>query len=428
MGKQRPPNAAARRTPLREVVVTDDLRRREPRPADHEAESRALSSLIRAMAAADGDVLAELAETALEICDAHSAGVSILEADGDGEEVFRWHAAAGPWARFLGDTIPRHASPCGVVLERDRAVLMARPERHFHYDLDGVPPIVETLLVPFRRHGKPVGTVWLIAHDEARRFDAEDERLLTSLADCAVAFYQLTSAREAAERSGRSKDSFLATMSHELRTPLNAIQGYADLLHDGVLGEVTDRQRDALHRTKKTAAHLIGLIDEILLFARADGDPEELQLAELDLAELVSEVAGTYGPQAEQKGLELEVVGAEASVPVESDEGKLRHIVSNLVGNAVKYTTAGTVRVELRDREDAVEVRVRDTGPGIPVDRLEKIFEPFERVEAFQDQDPQTGTGLGLAIARRMARTLGGDVTAESTPGEGSAFTFRLPR
>src|SRR5262245_60393881 len=124
-------------------------------------------------------VLQKLVETALDLCRAHSAGVSLLEKE-DGREIFRWRAAAGVWAKFLGGSMPRNLSRCGTVLERNVPMLMGYPERHYLYFGDA-PPLVEVLLIPFHCEGKPVGTVWIIAHDQTRQFDAEDQRLMTGL-------------------------------------------------------------------------------------------------------------------------------------------------------------------------------------------------------------------------------------------------------
>src|SRR5262245_51944934 len=187
------------RPSLESIITTAELARRPTRSPDFEAESVALTTLMHSMAVATGSagadaVLQQLAEIALILCRAHSAGVSLLDKE-NGQDVFRWRAAAGTWARFLGRTIARDASPCGIVLERNAPLLMAYPERHFLYE-DETPPIVETLHVPFHFEGKPVGTVWIIAHDGTRSFDAEDQRLLSRLTSFAAAAYQLLATHE----------------------------------------------------------------------------------------------------------------------------------------------------------------------------------------------------------------------------------------
>ncbi len=196
--------ADADRLPLESVVVPmAELSRRPARAPDHEAENRAIIELMDTMANAVGiagadRVLQQLVESAALLCRSHSAGVSLLEKDGE-REIFRWRAATGEWAKFLGRWIPRQGSPCGTVLERNMTMLMAYPERHYGGLVDA-PPIAELLLIPFHHEGKPVGTVWAIAHDEARRFDGEDHRVITSLSRFAAAAYQLLVARELKSR------------------------------------------------------------------------------------------------------------------------------------------------------------------------------------------------------------------------------------
>src|SRR5919202_4810996 len=186
--------AAAR---LEDVLATEELARRPARPPDFEAENRALVGLAREMATHPETIFQKLVDTALELCRADSAGVSILE-PGEGPGVFRWHAVAGRFAHNLGGTMARHLSPCGAVLDRDAALLFDRPARHFRELAAVEPPIVENLLVPFHAAGQPVGTVWAIAHSADRKFDAEDARLLTSLSRFASTAYQLTTSLQAA--------------------------------------------------------------------------------------------------------------------------------------------------------------------------------------------------------------------------------------
>jgi signal transduction histidine kinase/ActR/RegA family two-component response regulator len=178
------------RVPLETVIVTADLHHRPSRAPDHVAENHALVALMKSLRAPAANILQELAETALRMCDAHSAGISIAE-NQDGRDVFRWHAAAGQWSKFLHNTMPREASPCGAVLDRNMALLMHHPERHFNVPMEGVPPVVETLLVPFAVADQTVGTVWVISHEESRTFDREDLRLLCNLSEFTSVAYQV---------------------------------------------------------------------------------------------------------------------------------------------------------------------------------------------------------------------------------------------
>jgi PAS domain S-box-containing protein len=175
---------------LDEVLITAELARRPTRSPDYETENRALSAMAEAMVGSPQMILQKLVEAALSLCRADSAGISVLEPDGVAG-VFRWHATAGQFAPNTGKLMLREASPSGIVLDRDTTLLFSYPERHFHFGMAIDPPIVEALLVPFHTEGKPVGTVWVIAHTPSRKFDTEDQRVLTSLSRFASMAYQL---------------------------------------------------------------------------------------------------------------------------------------------------------------------------------------------------------------------------------------------
>jgi signal transduction histidine kinase len=179
--------------PLESVIATDELYRRPTRAPGYEGESRLMATLVDVMANASGQagadaVLQRLVEGAVELCQAHSAGVSVLETE-NGHEIVRWRAAAGAWSHYVGGFMSRDASPCGTVLDRNAPMLMTRPQRH--YVITGLPAIVEVLLVPIHGEGRPVGTLWIIAHDETRKFDAEDHRIMTNLSRFAATAYHL---------------------------------------------------------------------------------------------------------------------------------------------------------------------------------------------------------------------------------------------
>ncbi|MDQ3024998.1 MAG: GAF domain-containing protein [Pseudomonadota bacterium] len=179
------------------MLITHELARRPARPIDSAGEVRALRALAGELAKPNGMVLTTLVETALELCRAHSAGVSILDMEGD-DVVFRWNAVAGAFAVHQGGSIPRDQSPCGIVVDRDSAQLVTHPQRHFSSLHGAAPTIVEALLVPFHMLGTPVGTVWVLSHEEGRHFDAEDCRVLTTLSQFAAAAHLLRSSQLAA--------------------------------------------------------------------------------------------------------------------------------------------------------------------------------------------------------------------------------------
>ena len=235
-------------------------------------------------------------------------------------------------------------------------------------------------------------------------------------------------ALQAAEAASQAKGQFLAVMSHELRTPLTGVIGFADLMETEILGPMTPKQQEALSRIKASSWHLVSIIDEILTLSRVEAGKEQVRYEAANVAAITREVVGILEPHAERQGLALRVEGAAAPLPVWTDPGKVRQVLINLVGNAVKYTPQGEIDVRLDDADpEWLRVHVRDTGPGIAPEDQERIFEAFTQVDGSHTRSG-SGTGLGLAICRRLARLLGGDVTLRSVPGEGSTFTFRLPR
>jgi PAS domain S-box-containing protein len=174
---------------LRSMLPMDELRRRPSRPPDYEAENSALIALAQSMATSPETILQKLADTALTLCRAHSAGLSLLE-DGDQQRNFHWRAIAGEWAQHLNGGTPRDFGPCGTVLDQDIAMVCSHPECDFPYWAPIKPVLEEGLLIPFYIKGEALGTIWVVAHDTSRRFDAEDLRLVTNLGAFAAAAYQ----------------------------------------------------------------------------------------------------------------------------------------------------------------------------------------------------------------------------------------------
>jgi two-component system CheB/CheR fusion protein len=176
-------------TPLDEVIATEALDQRLPRVRNLPAEDRALAEMKRVLAGSPRGVLQKLVEVALDLCDAQSAGITLLE-EADGRRFFRWHAVTGQWSHLLWNTLPRDFSPCGTVLDRREALLMIDPERYFTPLLQIPPRAAEVLLVPFAVRGETVGTVWVITHDSGRQFDREDRRIVSELTEFAAAAYE----------------------------------------------------------------------------------------------------------------------------------------------------------------------------------------------------------------------------------------------
>ena len=233
-------------------------------------------------------------------------------------------------------------------------------------------------------------------------------------------------ARAEAERANNSKTDFLAVMSHELRTPLTAIMGYEELLSDGITGPVTELQRQQLGRINVSARHLLGLIDEILTFARVDIGRERVRWESMSVNHTLADAASLVQPMAADKNLRFVVELLDEDQSIQTDSTKLRQMLVNLLSNGIKFTEKGEVRIGCAVNNSTLEVRIADTGVGISAENIEDVFEPFWQAE--QTATRKTGgTGLGLSVTRKLARLLGGDVTVASRMGAGSTFLLTLP-
>ena len=238
-------------------------------------------------------------------------------------------------------------------------------------------------------------------------------------------------ARQKAEEASRAKSDFLAKMSHELRTPLNAIGGHAELIELGVHGSVTPEQAAALDRIRKNEQHLLALINDILDFSKLEAGATRLEIASVNAASVVISLEPLIGPLFSAKGVCFRIDTCDDSIHVRGDRERIVQICINLLSNSLKATApAGEVSIscgEAQGRADMYCIHVRDTGTGIPPDRLEAVFSPFTQLGRTLN-NPNTGVGLGLAISRELARAMGGDVTVSSELNVGSTFTLTLPR
>ena len=236
---------------------------------------------------------------------------------------------------------------------------------------------------------------------------------------------------EGAHQASKAKSEFLANMSHEIRTPMTAILGYADLLTDATL-TAGDRE-DYLAIIRRNGRHLLGLINDILDLSKIEAGKLTIQMRPTRVASVVADVASIMRVRAEEKRIFLSVeYTGELPETILTDKARFAQALVNLVGNAVKFTETGGVRMmvaflsDWRGQGPGVQIQVVDSGIGIPADRIDKLFEPFVQVDASTSRK-YGGTGLGLAITRHIAELLGGELAAESTIGQGSTFTLTVP-
>jgi signal transduction histidine kinase/CheY-like chemotaxis protein len=385
-------------------------------------------------------VIAEITRQARTIIGAHQAATSIA-ARGDGEPAIGAVSLSEKYSAWRGyDSPPIGSGLYRLVLEGRAPLRLTEGEleehpawRGFREEWDRHPPLRGWLAAPLiASDGSSLGLIQLSDKEEGE-FTAADESILVQLAQMAAGaienvslFAAAEAARAEAESANRAKSEFLARMSHDLRTPLNAIGGYAQLLEMGVHGPVTQEQRAALDRIQRSKQHLLALINDILDFARIEAGKVQVDLREIPVPDTLREVGELFHPEAAARGILLDVVPDAGDVLAHGDRERLMQVLTNLTTNALKFTPAGgRVRLEAAEAGEWIEIRVADTGVGIPSDRLEAIFNPFVQGRD-TTEERREGVGLGLAISREFARLMGGDLLVESVEGEGSVFTVRL--
>jgi len=288
------------------------------------------------------------------------------------------------------------------------------------------------LAVPLLREGRVLGGL-VVSRNSVGDFPPDVVDLLqTFAAQSTLAIQNARLFREIEQKShelevaSQHKSQFLANMSHELRTPLNAILGYTELIVDGIYGKVPAKIRDVQERVQKSGRHLLGLINDVLDLSKIEAGQLTLSLSDYSFQDAVQSVVSSVESLAKEKGLRLTVEVAPKLPVGRADERRIVQVLLNLVGNAIKFTDAGEVKIRVSTKDDAFEVSVSDTGPGIPKIQHERIFEEFQQVDGSSTR-AKGGTGLGLAIAKKIIALHGGRIWVESIIGEGSTFTFSLP-
>jgi len=360
-----------------------------------------------------GAAFQAIVEVAQELAGATAAGLVVVP-EGGGKP------------RLLvrsGDSTPVADAPVAEAIERQALVI--------HDD---------QVVLPLLAGDQALGALAVAGAEVGWKLDAEEEALLRQLAQHAVTALQserhdreleglLSELREQHEQlnaANRLKSEFLASMSHELRTPLSAVIGFADLLLDGIDGELNAEQREDVTQIHTSGNSLLQLINEILDLSKIEAGKMAIETAEIELAALVATVAAAMRPLADAKGLGLDIE-VPAGLVVAGDPLRVRQVLTNLVANAVKFTQRGGVSVRVEEAGHQVRILVADTGIGIPPAAQKFVFDEFRQAEAGTTRK-YGGTGLGLAIAKKLVELQGGAIGLESSVGKGTTFWFSLPR
>jgi signal transduction histidine kinase len=374
--------------------------------------------------------VSDMAEVLRTLCD-----IAAMQCRGTAAAVLRTTGHLGEVVAASGDLLPargRCFELSGSMVQEafDRGGLISEE----NYNDAGRPlqravpelALGPVLVAPLHAHGETLGVLAVARPIGAQPFLARDGEQLRMLADHAALAVHKSLLLQQAQSADRAKGRFLATMSHELRTPLTALAGYNELLADQVIGPMTEPQLDIVERMRSVTSHLSAMIEEILAFTSLEEGRETVRPSEFLAEDLVRAALAVIEPLAMQKGLRVSVSLPRSSVRMSSDIDKARQVLVNLLGNAVKFTDAGTVSVQLGRSGGSVRVDIRDTGIGIPADELPRLFRPFAQVDTGLTRR-HGGTGLGLYISRRLSMMLGGHIEVSSVVGEGSTFSIVLP-
>jgi signal transduction histidine kinase len=381
-------------------------------------------------------VLDALVESAARLCNAHDA--TIHQVFGDGLRLVAHHGqlpTPGPVGQL---TLPLERWRVGgrAVIER-RTIQVADMQA----EADEYPETQKralqlgwrtVLCVPLVHAGEAIGVIF-IRRAEVRPFTERQIELVNTFADQAVIaientrlFNEIAQKSRELEIASQHKSHFVANMSHELRTPLAAMLGYAELLQEGIYGAPPEKFLPILTRIRSNGKHLLGLINTVLDISKIEAGQFKLNLAEYALGSIVETVMVATESLAATKKLAFKTEVAKGLPYGLGDEQRLTQVLLNLVGNAIKFTDAGEVRITAGAANGHFALSVSDTGPGIPAEECERIFEKFRQVDSSNTRT-KGGTGLGLAIAREIVEMHGGRIWVESTLGQGSTFHMELP-
>lgn len=443
-------------------------------PPNLQAENEALVTLASQIALEPENIWHRLASVAMRLCQAGSAGISLLDPTSKNPQMFRWVALAGAYEPYIGGTSPRDFSPCGTCLDRGTPQLYRYPSSYFTFLNAVQPPIVEGLVVPIYDAGHPLGLIWIVSHTDERGFTTEDVRIMTSLAHFSAAAWRISSVAsdnarlyciaqdEIAERKRREAEirklntelkqhvqartvelqaanqvlasqaeelartnleleRFVYIASHDLQEPLRTLSSFSALLAKRYAGKLGADADQFIQYIVNGATQMESLIRNLLAYCRSG--KREKTLERVDCNSILGAIL--YGMNLAIQKIDAHVTYDVLPVLL-SDPIQLGQLFENLIGNAIKFHGAARLRVHISaERQDnAWTFSIRDNGIGIEAEYLERIFGFFKRLHSSEEYP---GNGVGLAICRKIVEGHGGRIWAESTVGKGSTFYFTLP-
>jgi signal transduction histidine kinase/CheY-like chemotaxis protein len=430
---KRKPEDAMPSTFIAAGIGTAELNLRPSRAPDFEGESRALVRLVAAQTGPRERLLQGIANAALGLCCAGSAGISLIEQSAEGERCFRWLAVSGAFADLRGKATAWSECPCRVTIESGAPQLFLEPQRHFACLQGGPTSVSEGLIVPIETDGVQLGAIWAMSHSKDCRFEREDVRLLTNLAVVAGAALTVVDARDLNEEQRKRHDEFIALLGHELRNPIAPIDSAVHAAKAFCAGN--ERALEMLAIAQRQMRHLKTLVDDLLDAARLQHGKLNIRMSDTSLNEVIFDAITAIRHHIDGRRHKLTVTGLDETIYVRADHVRVSQIIGNLLGNAAKYTPIGgeiqvAVNCERTGSEHApggiVSIVVSDNGTGIPPEVMPHVFNLF--IQSHHTAGIGGGLGIGLAVVKRLVELHDGSIAVRSGgDGQGTQVTLRLP-
>ena len=431
---------------IENVRLFKELQARNAEVTESLEQQTATADILRVISGSPTDlrpVFDAILENATRLCDAHMANLGLY--DGESYQARAQHGLNAELVKFfaeLGPFRPPANMGIGRMIAKRQPIQFPDLREEPGYRERSIPSTVALvelggvrtfLAVPMLKEGRVIGGI-AVLRPEVRPFTDKQIALLRTFADQAVIaienvrlFNEIQDKSRQLESANKHKSEFLANMSHELRTPLNAVIGFSEVLQQGMVGELNDKQGEYINYIHTSGSHLLSLINDILDLSKVEAGRMELDLTDFNVPMVIDNALTLVRERATHHGLTLDCTLDPAIAEISADERKFKQVMLNLLSNAVKFTPGGgRIAVSARAVNDTVEVSVTDTGIGIATEDCDAVFEEFRQVGTLSEGKAQ-GTGLGLALTKKFIELHGGKIWLTSAVGQGSIFSFTLP-